>query len=100
MSNLTLLVDWPTGQYVQGAVNLYDVTAETGGTVVIPRSHLAFGTEVAGHRIDASVKQPVVPCAFVLPLLGELRTNNVESRTATSVWEACYTVWSGHSALT
>lgn len=61
-------------------MNLYDVTAETGGTVVMPRSHLAFGTEVADHNMDASVNQPVVPCAFVLPLVGELRTNNVESR--------------------
>ena len=69
---------WPTGQYVQGAVNLFDVTAETGGTVVLPQSHLTFGTEAADHSIDASVTQPVVPCAFALPLLGKLRTNNVE----------------------
>ena len=50
------------GEYVQGAVNLYDVTAETGGTVVRPRSHLEF-SEDDEHGNHGSAR-PVVPtCA-------------------------------------
>ena len=49
------------GEYVQGAVNLYDVTAETGGTAVRPRSHLEFSKE-GEHGKHGSARAAVPTC--------------------------------------
>ncbi len=50
------------GEYVQGAVNLYDVTAETGGTVVRPRSHLEY-SKAEGSGTPAWARAMVPTCA-------------------------------------